>query len=210
MQFLRHPRLLCYPVRSEDRDPLYGDLMFSPHHLVPLWRSEIVPTPSPPRRCFFFDLGAQYYRTQHLGWFIDSYLHRGVTFDRIIAWEIEEPAHWVQPGGLNETDESLAPTKAALVLDTYPLEIIDRLSYFNAPVTATVGHRYHPWRALRSLTTAEDFVVVKLECAPPAPAPAGSRPRWLPPPLAPAPAGSRPLLPPLLPPAFRPAPAHTR
>lgn len=163
--FLRHPRLLCFPLRVEDRDPLFGDLMFAPHHLLPIWRAEIVPSPSPPRRSFLFDLGAQFYRVQHLGWFLEAYTRRGIAFDRILAWELMEPEHWVRPGALNETASRLAPTKAALVLDTYPLEALDRLSYFNVPVTTPPDHRYNPWRVMRSLATAEDFVVVKLECA---------------------------------------------
>ena len=83
--FLRHPRHHCFTPKPEEKSAAFSDNRFSPNYLVPLWRGEVEPAPEPPRRCFFFDIGARVYAPEHLAWFVDAYRARGVKFDRIFS-----------------------------------------------------------------------------------------------------------------------------
>ena len=153
--FLRHPRHHCFTPKPEEKSAAFSDNRFSPNYLVPLWRGEVEPAPEPPRRCFFFDIGARVYAPEHLGWFVDAYRARGVNFDRIFSWE-----------------KTISPPQE--IFDAYPLQVLDIISYVNVPVDANNGSRYHPWRTLTAVARPDDFVVVK--CASVRPRSPGPRP----------------------------------
>ena len=137
ISMLRHPRHTCFNKVS---------YKYARSYLVPLIAWEA--TPYPPPRSFFLDMGASLFNSGTGGasqeWFLKIYRERGVVFDRILAWE----AH-------NMT--------AQRILDSFPLWVMDRLTYYNMPVETKVNGRYNPWRALRGLATPADLVIVKLD-----------------------------------------------
>ena len=99
-------------------------------------------------RALFFDLGASLYHTGNGGasmsWFVNAYRARGITFDRIFAWEAKL-----------HTD--------ATIYATMPPSIVDRISYYNLPANTTPGEKHNPWRTLRAVAAQADFVVVKID-----------------------------------------------
>ena len=104
--------------------------------------------PRPPRRAYFFDLGASLYSQGTGGasqaYFLQTYKALGVRFDRILCWEAY----------------AMEPTR---ILSSFPPEIMDLVSYYNLPVSAAASHRLNPWRTLKTVATAADLVVVKLD-----------------------------------------------
>ena len=64
-------------------------------HILPMHAAHVFP--APPRRAFFFDVGASIYNTGAGGasqsWFVETYRRGGVEFDRIFAWEARAPKH---------------------------------------------------------------------------------------------------------------------
>lgn len=138
--FLRHPRAVCLGPGLP--------LILSKDYLLPNWNFEISPQPKGARRAFFFDLGASTYNAGAGGasgsWFVDEYARRGIQFDRILAWEMTQmsPAH---------------------IFRAMPNDVVDRVSYYNIPVSARKGHPHNPLRTLQNIATVDDFVVIKLD-----------------------------------------------
>ena len=135
VSFLRHPRHTCFNKVT---------YKYNRGYLVPLisWEHP------PPRRAFFFDLGASLFSSGTGGasqdWFLRTYRARGVAFDRILAWEAKEyPVNFL--------------------LSSFPPGVMDVLSYYNMPVSAAANHRFNPWRTLRAIASPHDLVVVKLD-----------------------------------------------
>jgi len=115
-------------------------------YLIPAWHAEAWPTVR--TRALFFDMGASLYHTGNGGasmsWFVNQYRARGISFDRIFAWEAKQ-----------YTD--------ATIYATMPPSIVDRISYYNVPANTTPGTKHNPWRTLRAVATPKDFVVVKID-----------------------------------------------
>lgn len=137
--FLRHPRAVCLGPAG---------LIASKDYLLPNWDFEISPQPKGARRAFFFDMGASTYNEGRGGasgsWFVDEYARRGIQFDRILAWEMAHmnPAH---------------------IFGSMPKDVVDRVSYYNIPVSAEKDHPHNPLRTLQNIATVDDFVVIKLD-----------------------------------------------
>lgn len=134
---LRHPLHHCYKRSST---------VVSKAYLLPMHDKELVR--APPRR-YFFDLGASLYNSgkngASLSWFLGTYKGRGITFDRIFAWEAT-PYNGDAP-----------------ILSKLPKSVHDALSYYNVPVDPTPGARENPLRTLRAVATPADFVVLKID-----------------------------------------------
>ena len=82
--------------------PLMDGLWFEPPAPAGFHRCGVAPfaqalADAPPRRAFFFDVGASIYNTGAGGasqsWFVETYRRGGVEFDRIFAWEARAPKH---------------------------------------------------------------------------------------------------------------------
>ncbi len=141
--FLRHPEAHCRQFPSAV--PWIRNII-SKVYLIPAWHAEA--WPHGRTRALFFDLGASLYHTGNGGasmsWFVNEYRVRGIQFDRIFAWEASR-----------YTD--------ALIYETMPPHIVDRISYYNLPANQTRGAKHNPWRTLRAVATKSDFVVVKID-----------------------------------------------
>ena len=141
--FLRHPEAHC-PQFPSSRPWVRN--VISKDYLIPAWHSEA--WPNGRTRALFFDLGASLYHTGNGGasmsWFVSQYRVRGISFDRIFAWEAKQ-----------YTD--------ATIYATMPAPIVDRISYYNLPANTTPGEKHNPWRTLRAVATQADFVVVKID-----------------------------------------------
>ena len=120
-------------------------------YLLPSWADELTPR---PRRAFLFDLGASTYAAGAGGasqqWFVETYARQGIHFERIFAWEAtpHQPHRLFQP--------------------PMPEAVLDALSYYNVPLSATPGARHNPLRTLRAVARANDFVVLKVDFDTPA------------------------------------------
>lgn len=141
--FLRHPEAHC-PQFPSSRPWVRN--VISKDYLIPAWHAEAWPRGR--TRGLFFDLGASLFHTGNGGasmsWFVAQYRMRGISFDRIFAWEAKY-----------YTD--------ATIYATMPLQIVDRISYYNLPANATPGAKHNPWRTLRAVAAQADFVVVKID-----------------------------------------------
>mmetsp|Transcript_16953 Transcript_16953/g.25498 ORF Transcript_16953/g.25498 Transcript_16953/m.25498 type:complete len:538 (-) Transcript_16953:94-1707(-) len=136
---LRHPFFHCIgPLKDT------VELMFSTAYLL---LANVSTTPW--TNSFFFDAGASSaYNNCWWGctkWFIDEYERRGLRFDRILLWEarsdINHSHYW----------------------STVPAELRPRMSYYNVPLSANMGHHHHLWTTLKALVKPDDFVAVKLD-----------------------------------------------
>ena len=140
--FLRDPRTHCYTAGRNAHWALQRDK----NYLIPSWRQDV--WPRGPASAFLFDLGASLYNKGPGGastsWFVNEYRARGISFDRIFAWEAK-------------------PHDDAEIFASVPNSIADRMSYYNVPVDARVGAKHNPWRTLRAVATPRDFVVVKID-----------------------------------------------
>ena len=120
--------------------------MLSKDYLIPAWHAEA--WPAGRTRALFFDLGASLYHTggggASMSWFVNQYRARGISFDRLFAWEAKQ-----------YTD--------ATIYATMPASIVDRIAYYNLPANTTPGNKHNPWRTLRAVATPNDFVVVKVD-----------------------------------------------
>lgn len=126
-------------------------------YLMPMWHCEAdatAPQRQPPhtsstRRRYMFDLGASVYQSvghtggTSQGFFMDEYTRRGLTFDRILAWE--------------------ATPYSPEVIFSMPPGVLDRISYMNLPINVTPGALHNPLRMLRAIAEPHDFVVLKLD-----------------------------------------------
>ena len=160
---LRHPRFHCLKMQRSKVDATVRDavalvhedrtLLGAKEYLLPTWRDEL---PSHPRSAssLFFDLGASTYTAGAGGastsWFVEQYARRGLTFDRIFAWEakVTPPTHIFG-----------APM---------PLSVVDALSYYNVPLETRKGARHNPLRTLSAVARPSDFVVMKIDFDSPA------------------------------------------
>lgn len=147
--FLRHPTALCF---SSNKKTFTNKDYMLPNSVLEVWprvRSNLSPFGVKLQgRSFFFDVGASLYDRGGGGasqsWFVSEYRKRGLDFNRIFAWEAK----------------AYAP---ADLFDTFPPDVLDKLSYYNVPANATVGAAHNPLRAIRALATEDDFVVLKLD-----------------------------------------------
>lgn len=130
-------------------------------YMLPMFRDEIAPKLHSRKRrhgggpmrhggpmSFYFDLGASTYRSgfggASMSWFVDEYDRRGITFDRILAWEAIPQNHSLLLQGF----------------DAFPLA---RLSYFNTEADPTPGAKLNPLTMLQDLCYPDDFVVLKID-----------------------------------------------
>ena len=141
--FLRHPEAHCSQFPSSK--PWVRNIQ-SKDYLIPAWHSEAWPRGR--TNAFFFDMGASLYHTGNGGasmsWFVNQYRLRGIQFDRIFAWEAKF-----------HTD--------AVIYETMPAPIVDRIAYYNLPVNTTPSAKHNPWRTLYAVAAQADFVVVKID-----------------------------------------------
>ena len=141
--FLRHPEAHCPQFPGSKS---WVVKVISKDYLIPAWHVEA--WPAGRTRALFFDLGASLYHTGNGGasmsWFVNAYRARGISFDRIFAWEAKF-----------HTD--------ATIYATMPAPIVDRISYYNLPANTTPGEKHNPWRTLRAVARQTDFVVVKID-----------------------------------------------
>ena len=157
---LRHPLFHCLRFvgwRPPDPHQHLQDrqLIFNTSYLLPTWRSEAQTLQQQPvRSALFFDCGAStwsvgaHFSSQR--WFYETYSRRGITFDRIFAWE----ARTIPP--------------AQIFNITMPESVVDAISYYNVPLSPTVGHLRNPLRTLQAVARREDFVVLKIDFDTPA------------------------------------------
>jgi len=105
---LRHPRFLCDgSIKAQNVDHLL---------LADSSKVHAEDGPASAQRMILLDAGAGAFASS-LGWFLAAYEARGITFDRIYAWEIATdvvPTFW----------------------EHVPAKYISRLTLFNAPVRA--------------------------------------------------------------------------
>ena len=165
---LRHPNYYCIvPGTGSTHIPNWvsGALwQFNRDYLLPMWKVEA--QLASPGRAYFFDLGASVYNGGLGGasqkWFIDSYLRRGIHFDRIFAWEVrartDEQIMKPLPKALRNrtTVYREAPAGGFRLPD-------EQLSYFNFGVSSDPSDPRHPWRLLRATAKLRDLVVVKVD-----------------------------------------------
>ena len=85
---------------------------------------------------------AVYHASQ--SWFVGTYKHRGIEFDRIFAWEATP---------YNDLD----------IFASMPSEVFDSMSYFNIPADPKIGSKFNPLRTLRDVCKPSDFVVLKID-----------------------------------------------
>ena len=141
--FLRHPEAHCPQFPGSK---FWVTKVISKDYLIPAWHAEA--WPAGRTRALFFDMGASLYHTGNGGasmsWFVNQYRARGISFDRIFAWEAKF-----------HTD--------ATIYATMPPTIVDRISYYNLPVNTTPDEKHNPWRTLRAVARQTDFVVVKID-----------------------------------------------
>lgn len=152
---LRHPLFHClrfkgwrppdHPQPLDDRE-----LIFNTSYLLPSWRAEVqMLQQQPVRSALFFDCGAStwsvgaHFSSQR--WFYETYLRRGIAFDRIFAWEAG----------------TIPPSR--IFSSSMPESVYDAISYYNVPLNATVGHVRNPLRTLQAVARSEDFVVLKID-----------------------------------------------
>ena len=141
--FLRHPEAHCPQFPGAKH---WVIKVLSKDYLIPAWHAEA--WPAGRTRALFFDLGASLYHTggggASISWFVNQYRARGISFDRLFAWEAKQ-----------YTD--------ATIYATMPASIVDRIAYYNLPANTTPGNKHNPWRTLRAVATPNDFVVVKVD-----------------------------------------------
>jgi len=141
--FLRHPEAHCPQFPGAKN---WVIKVVSKDYLIPAWHAEA--WPAGRTRALLFDLGASLYHTggggASMSWFVNQYRARGISFDRIFAWEAKQ-----------YTD--------ATIYATMPASIVDRIAYYNLPANTTPGNKHNPWRTLRAVATPNDFVVVKVD-----------------------------------------------
>lgn len=141
--FLRHPEAHCPQFPGSTH---WFAKVVSKDYLIPAWYAEAWPRGR--TKALFFDLGASLYHTGNGGasmsWFVRTYRARGISFDRIFAWEATQ-----------HTDRQ--------IYASMPAQIVDRIAYYNLPVNTTPGEKHNPWRTLRAVARQADFVVVKVD-----------------------------------------------
>ena len=154
MGALRHPKFHCRSMPKNPLRPGYykDDYRVNKDYMLPLLYSEYSPKYYSKNkritRNYLFDLGASLYKEGFGGasqeWFVETYAKRGLSFDRIFAWEAQQ-------------------YNASVIFDQYPPDIIGKVSYFNIPAHAEVNSTSNPLRILKGIVEKDDFVVFKLD-----------------------------------------------
>lgn len=138
---LRHPKHHCFRKAT-------GDSPGDKNYMLASSKGEVVPPLHDARKAFFFDLGASLYAEGMGGasqeWFVETYLKRGVHFDRILAWEA-------------------TPHAPLDIYDSVPAAVVSKLTYFNVPADPKPGAKHNPLRILKEITKPDDFVVIKID-----------------------------------------------
>jgi len=138
VSFLRHPLALCAQKKRENY--ILDKSYLSVPRVEELTHADSYK--------WLFDAGASTYNTGAGGasqsWFVETYRTHGIEFDRIIGWEARKTDPKIQWGDI-------------------PADIKRKTSWFNIPVSATVGHADNPLTFIKALTKPEDFVVFKLD-----------------------------------------------
>lgn len=144
VSFLRHPMSICIN-KDDDQGVLDKSYLLVPN-AGELPRSVGSMT-------WLFDAGASVYDSGAGGasqkWFIETYRTHGIEFDRIICWEAEH-------------------TNPQRQWDFVPPEIKRKMSWYNIPLNASIGHADNPFTFIKALTKVEDYVVFKLDIDTPA------------------------------------------
>lgn len=144
VSFLRHPQAICIFKESN------GGILDKSYMLVP-HAQEISAASNSVK--WLFDAGASVYDDGAGGasqkWFVDTYRQRGIEFDRILCWEAE-------------------PTDAKLQWNRTPADIKRKMTWFNIPLNAAIGHEDNPFTFIKALTKVDDYVVFKLDIDMPA------------------------------------------
>lgn len=144
ISFLRHPLAIC--INKEDDQGILDKSYLLVPHAEELHLSDSSLT-------WLFDAGASVYDAGAGGasqkWFIETYRSRGIEFDRIICWEA-------------------AQTDPRRQWDFVPPDIKRKMSWYNIPLNASIGHDDNPFTFIKALTKPEDYVVFKLDIDAPA------------------------------------------
>jgi hypothetical protein len=97
---------------------------------------------------FFMDIGASLWSEGPGGssqdQLVNAYAKRGIHFDRIICWELEQ--HSVEE-----------------IYRDVPKDMIGKYTYYNFPVTSDVTKEENPLNVLKRIASTSDFVTVKLD-----------------------------------------------
>lgn len=94
------------------------------------------------RQKVYFDLGASTYNSISQRWMLQNYETRGISFDRILLWEV---------------------TKQFDILNSVPPRFHKAYQFFNIPVTDAADDARNPLNIMRSIARPNDFVVFKLD-----------------------------------------------